>query len=255
MEEPFRIFFFGNSSNKLDIKTGKVFYCLRTQYYINLWTSISILTRGGTLELDRGYLIVFEGIDGTGKSTHCKMLNEFLEGEGFPTVSLREPTNGYWGKKIRGIINEGRDSITPEEELSWFMKDRLENVEKNIQPALDQKKIVLMDRYYYSTAAYQGALGFDPEDICRKNEKFAPVPDVVFLFTNPPEDCLARIAETRGSGHDAFEQLDYLKKVQKIFDTFIGPKFLRIDTGPPQDVVHAQVRKGIEDLIPIRKNA
>lgn len=200
------------------------------------------------MELDRGYLLAFEGVDGTGKSTHCKRLGEYLKKRGLPVLCLSEPTQGVWGQKIREILNKGRQGISPEEELDLFIKDRKEDVERNIGPALAEKKIVLIDRYYYSTAAYQGALGLDPESICRENERFAPAPNRVFIFVTPLETCLERIRKTRDSGTDSFEKLDYLKKVQRIFDTFTGPRFHRIDSSGPEDTVHAQLLKPINEL-------
>lgn len=200
------------------------------------------------MKLDRGYLVVFEGIDGTGKSTHCRLLGDYLQGRGVAAICLSEPTQGVWGKKIRKILVEGRNGITPEEELVLFINDRKEDVELNIKPALEQKKVVLIDRYYYSTAAYQGALGLDPHRICRDNEVFAPKPDLVFMFEVSPEQCLDRIKANRTDGPNTFEQLDYLKTVQGIFNLFSGPQFRRIDTGPTQAEVHAQLCREINTL-------
>ena len=106
-----------------------------------------------------------------------------------------------------------------------------------------------MDRYYYSTAAYQGALGFDPAKILVDNEAFAPKPDRVLIFNAPPEECLGRIEKSRESKSE-FEKLEYLKKVQAIFDTFEGPNIRRIDSRPPQDIVHSEVLRQVEDLFP-----
>ena len=145
----------------------------------------------------RGWLFVFEGIDGTGKSTQCRKMEDYLNAKEVPCVRLREPTDGVWGQKIREILTIGRGNITREEELFWFVEDRKEDVEKNILPALDQNKVVLLDRYYYSTAAYQGALGFNPDSIINDNEIFAPVPDRAYIFSATPEECLARIENSR----------------------------------------------------------
>jgi dTMP kinase len=202
----------------------------------------------GILKLDRGYLIVFEGIDGTGKSTHCRLLEDYLQSRGFPVLKLFEPTKGPWGMKIRKLLTEGRGDVSREEELEWFINDRKEDVKNNIRPALNQNKIVILDRYYYSTAAYQGALGLDPERICRENEAFAPKPDIVFLFSASPEQCLQRIEESR-SKKSSFEKLEYLQKVQRIFDSFSDPIIRRIDTAPPPDVVHARLRIEVDGLI------
>jgi dTMP kinase len=200
------------------------------------------------LKLDRGYLIVFEGIDGTGKSTHCELLAEYLKSTGIPVRRLFEPTKGKWGMKIRKLLKEGRGNVGPEEELSWFINDRREDVENNIKPGLANKEVVILDRYYYSTAAYQGALGLDPEWICRENESFAPKPDLVFLFITAPEQCLERIQKSR-TEQSSFERLDYLKKVQSIFDSFKNPVFRRIDTTPPRDVVHEKLRREVDSML------
>ncbi|MFQ5671564.1 MAG: dTMP kinase [Nitrospinales bacterium] len=202
------------------------------------------------MKLDRGYLIVFEGIDGTGKSTHCHLLTEYFQDNGLPVLRLREPTQGVWGRKIRNLLVQGRGGVTPEEELAWFINDRKEDVERNIRPALDQKKIILMDRYYFSTTAYQGALGLNPETILRENEAFAPAPDRVFIFTAPLPVCLERIRQSRNSGPDTFEKLEYLEKVQKIFDTFTGPRFRRVDSSASQEKVQARLRDEMVALFP-----
>ena len=203
------------------------------------------------MQIDRGYLIAFEGIDGTGKSTQCKLLAEHLKEEGFPVLHLVEPTQGIWGGKIRDILSKGRGNVSPEEELTWFINDRKEDVDQNIHPALNDKKIVLMDRYYFSTTAYQGALGLNPDEILKENEAFAPLPDRVYIFKAPLEVCLERISKSRSSGPDSFEKLEYLKKVQEIFDTFTGPQFRRIDSTNSQEAVHEQLRNEVCGLFPI----
>jgi len=184
----------------------------------------------------RGWLIVFEGIDGTGKSTQCKEMEVYLNKTGIPVSRFREPTDGVWGQKIRKILTVGRGDVTREEELSWFIEDRREDV------------VVLLDRYYYSTAAYQGALGLDPESILRENETFAPIPDRAYIFTAPPEECLARIESSRES-HSSFEKLEYLKQVQKIFDSFQGTNIKRIKSSGTIEGIHAQLCEDVHQLI------
>ncbi len=202
------------------------------------------------MKLDRGYLVAFEGIDGTGKSTQCSMLAEALTARGLPVRKLAEPTHGVWGKKIRNILSEGRGNVTPEEELSWFINDRKEDVEKNIRPALDNNEIVLIDRYYYSTAAYQGALGLDPEEICRENEAFAPPPDLVFLFLVSPEQCLERIEKSR-EGVSSFERIEYLEKVRAIFESFDGPAIRKIDGLQSIETIQVRLIQEINSLLSI----
>ena len=197
--------------------------------------------------MKRGFLIVFEGIDGTGKSTQCELLAKSLTERDILNIALAEPTRGTWGTKIRKLLSEGRQGISPQEELSWFVNDRKEDIELNIMPALQDNKVVLMDRYYFSTAAYQGALGLDPEQIRLENETFAPIPDRVLIFLTSPETCLERIESTRDQ-KSAFEKLDYLRNVQEIFKSFTGPNIRFIDSVGSVPEVHEKVLSAIEDL-------
>ena len=197
--------------------------------------------------MKRGFLIVFEGIDGTGKSTQCELLAKSLTERDMLNIALAEPTRGTWGTKIRRLLSEGRQGISPQEELSWFVNDRKEDIELNIMPALQDNKVVLMDRYYFSTAAYQGALGLDPEQIRLENETFAPIPDRVLIFLTSPETCLERIESSRDQ-KSAFEKLDYLQNVQEIFKSFAGPNIRFIDSVGSVPEVHEKVLSAIEDL-------
>jgi dTMP kinase len=164
----------------------------------------------------RGILITIEGIDGVGKTTHAKMLAQYLMEKDYEVEQLREPTNGFWGKKIKDLTKHGRN-VTPEEECRWFIKDRMEDVQNNINPALKNGKIVIMDRYYCSTIAYQGALGLDINKIRNENEKFAPKPDLVIILDVPPEVGLARITNNRKEKLNYFETLEYQSKVRELF--------------------------------------
>ena len=201
--------------------------------------------------MNRGLLIVFEGIDGTGKSTQCKMLSERLSEKGIGNISLAEPTRGEWGMKVRQLLTEGRNGISPEEELAWFINDRKEDVELNINPALKEGKVVLMDRYYFSTAAYQGALGFDPQEIREDNEKFAPIPDRVLIFHNSPEKSLKRIESSR-EGKSSFEKRDYLIEVQNIFKNFTGSNIRFVSSDATLEKVHEEVLNGVQDLFELK---
>ena len=201
--------------------------------------------------MNRGLLIVFEGIDGSGKSTQCRMLADLLNKKGITNISFAEPTRGKWGMKIRQLLAKGRNGISSNEELEWFMNDRREDVKQNIEPALKAGKVVLMDRYYFSTAAYQGALGFDPEKIRVDNERFAPIPDRVLIFHNSPEKSLERIESSRDE-KSAFEKRDYLIEVQTIFKSFTGPNIRFVSSDSSLEKVYEQVLCEVQDLFEVK---
>ena len=201
--------------------------------------------------MNRGLLIVFEGIDGSGKSTQCRMLADLLNKKGIANISLAEPTRGKWGMKIRQLLTKGRNGISSNEELEWFMNDRREDVKQNIEPALKAGKVVLMDRYYFSTAAYQGALGFDPEKIRVDNERFAPIPDRVLIFHNSPEKSLERIESSREE-KSAFEKRDYLIEVQTIFKSFTGSNIRYVSSDSSLEKVYEQVLCEVQDLFEVK---
>jgi dTMP kinase len=193
--------------------------------------------------LKKGILVVFEGIDGSGKSTQAEILLKRLREEDFDAVYFREPSKGKWGRKIKKKALHP-DSLSPEEELDLFLKDRKENVEKNLKPALQKRRIVILDRYYYSTIAYQGAKGIDEKMIRAMNEEFVVEPDLVFIFDIDPQKGLERI-ENRKKKYRLFEREDYLVKVREIFRSFKGEKFVHIDALRSEE----EISKEIEEIV------
>jgi dTMP kinase len=191
------------------------------------------------MRLKKGLLIVFEGIDGAGKSTQARLLLRRLRARGFETVSFREPTRGKWGRQIRRLARQA-GPVTPEEELELFVKDREENVRKNIRPALSRNWVVILDRYYFSTIAYQGAKGIDPARIRRLNEKFAVRPDLVFILDIEAGRGLGRI-RSRKSKDLLFERQRYLARVRRLFGELRGRMFVHLDGARPKKELSAEI--------------
>jgi dTMP kinase len=191
--------------------------------------------------------IAFEGIDGSGKSTQAKKFVEWARAQGREVVSSREPTDGPWGKKIREARFTAR--LSPQDELEAFINDRKEHVETLIKPALARGAIVVVDRYYYSTVAYQGARGLDPQALLARNRAFAPVPDCVVLVDLDPKLALERI-QSRGEGTDLFENLAALTKVRQIFLSLVDSHVAVIDGARDPEVVFADVKAR---LLPLMK--
>ena len=187
----------------------------------------------------RGLFIVLEGIDGTGKSTQARRLGERFTAEGREVVLSREPTDGPWGAKVRESGGSGR--MSPQEELECFIKDRRQHVEELIAPSLAAGKVVILDRYYFSTMAYQGARGFDYDEIRRMNETFAPVPDLLLILDLDVDRALQRIG-ARGDTANEFEKRESLQRCRDIFLSLADEKFAAvIDSSAGLDEVSRQI--------------
>ncbi len=186
-----------------------------------------------------GCLIAIEGIDGTGKSTLAAALARELERRGRDVVRSFEPTQGQYGRKIRDLAVSGRSDAQDETDL--FVADRREHVAQAIAPALAAGKTVVLDRYYYSTMAYQGARGLDPAAIQKTNEAFAPRPDLLVILELPVAEALVRITRKRGSTPDHFEGADYLRAVDRIFKAIDHPNVLRLDARQTTDEMVAAI--------------
>jgi dTMP kinase len=194
-------------------------------------------------------LVALEGIDGVGKSTQAKRLSGIFAEQGYDVLSLHEPSDSPWGRRLRDAKRVGRRILAPAQELELFLQDRRYDVAARINPALAARKLVLMDRYYFSTIAYQGALGIDPERIRQLNEVFAPVPDAVCLLLVSPSQALERIRQGRGQADDVFEREDYLKRVDEVFRMLRGPHIYPIAADQPIDVVTATLQKKIQAIL------
>lgn len=173
-----------------------------------------------------GFLLAIEGIDGTGKSTQAKAVAGELERRGLEVVLTREPTNGPWGRKLRESAATGR--LSPAEELHAFLEDRTQHVRELIRPSLEAGRVVITDRYYFSTVAYQGARGFDPSDLMRRNEAIAIEPHLLVLIDLDPEVSLSRIGRRDGAGNE-FETLAQLRRSREIFLAIRKPYLVRLD--------------------------
>jgi dTMP kinase len=190
-------------------------------------------------ELEKGVLIVLDGIDGGGKTTQAHRLLRALRKKDYDAQYFREPSDGRWGRLIREkAVSE--DSLTPEQELDLFQLDRRENVTVNLIPAIEARRVVVLDRYYFSTMAYQGAKGLDPDRIREMNESFAVIPDLVFILDVDPAGGLKR-TEVRKRRDLLFEREDYLHRVRAIFLSLQGDSVFHIDASRSEDEVSADI--------------
>lgn len=209
--------------------------------------------------MKKGLFITFEGIEGSGKSTQCKLLQNYLIESGINTVLSSEPGGTETGKKLRQIILDDKSkNITPETELLLYMADRAHHLHTLIKPALFQGKYVILDRYQDSSVAYQQyGRGVDSEIL---NFLFNKVihglkPDITFLINITVETSMKRI-NARGkldkSSINRFEKenMNFHKKIRQGFlELAKKEKRFKIINGE-QDIVSVfeEIKKAINEI-------
>lgn len=177
--------------------------------------------------------IVFEGADGTGKSTVAKWLHKTVSERLPPAMQIkyeREPTEGPFGQEIR----RHRGNLTPLIGAALFMADRLRHVREVVIPSVQgAASHLILDRYFYSTVAYQSChetIELDWKALLDDALIFCPQPDILLLFECDPEVAMKRIA-TRGEIDLNFERKDYQIRVRDRFREIVPhTKTLVIDT-------------------------
>jgi dTMP kinase len=196
-----------------------------------------------------GVFIVFEGIDGSGKSTHIKLLAEELRARGLHVLETSEPSRDKIGTFIRDYAERNGDRFTLETETLLFAADRYEHVKQVIAPALRRGQVVITDRYFYSSIAYQGATGIDLDWI-REMNRFAPRPDLGILLDILPEYSLQRVNDRAKT---VFENSDYLGKVREIYLGMVERgELVRIEADRPKNAVRADIRALVDSLLDSR---
>ena len=205
--------------------------------------------------MKKNLFIVVDGLDGSGKSEIVKMLHNhlFSKHKKFRILTTREPTNGIHGKKLREMLANETDPLQSREELAeLFVKDRKEHLENLIIPFLNNKEegsnIVLCDRYYYSTVAFQGAQGLDMKELIEKNRGFLK-PDIAFILDVSPEIALKRIHYRK---KEKFEQLEFMQKIKENFQklpNMLEDNITIVNSNRPISEVFNNIRKEVEKLI------
>jgi len=162
----------------------------------------------------RAFLLSFEGIEGTGKSTQIQLLNRFLKKKGFKTCVFREPGSSVIGEEIRKILLHSHAKLTLFSETMLFIAARNQLILEKIEPNILKKDIIILDRYLDATVAYQGfGAGVNLKLINDLNKEAVGIymPDVTILLDIDPKSGLKRSGRT-----DRFEKrkLDFHKKVR-----------------------------------------
>ncbi len=191
-------------------------------------------------------LITLEGIEGSGKSTNLKFINEYLDKKNLSYVNTREPGGGPIGSKLRSLLLDVNSVISPEVEMLLMLSDRKDHVENLILPNLENNNWVISDRYMDSTIAYQGGgrkIKLD-KILALASALDLPEPSLTLLFDLPVEVALER-AKTRGN-LDRFER-EPKDFHQRIRDSYLDlsklhPKRIKIiDSSKPTKEVELQL--------------
>jgi dTMP kinase len=196
--------------------------------------------------VNRGALVVFEGTDGSGKSTQLPRLAARLEAAGQRVVRTREPYDCAAGRAIRSMARSGR-RVAPEQELVWFFEQRRAHVREVVRPALARGEVVLSDRYFISTAAYQGARGLDANAILAASEAEFPPPDLVLWLDLAVDEGLAR-THARGDPHEpAFEERAFLERVRAVMGSLARAYIVRVDARGSADAVSQRIADAVRE--------
>jgi dTMP kinase len=193
----------------------------------------------------RGAFIVLEGLDGTGKSTQLARLAKRLGAGGREVVATREPYDCVPGLELRALARR-HVPVAAAEELALFVEQRRIHVRERVAPALARGAIVLSDRYFLSTVAYQGARGLDPAKLLAESEAAFPLPDLALLLVLPPAAGLARVAARGGPAEPAFARADFLARVEAIFAALERPYLERVDASGSEAEVEARLAAAIQ---------
>jgi len=176
----------------------------------------------------RGLLICVEGLDKSGKKKQSKHIVKNLREMGFDAIYTSEPSNGEIGKFIERYVLRRDKRIPIPAEALLFAADRIVHAESEIKPLLDKGKIVVSDRYIYSSLAYQGAAGLDLEWIMEIN-KMAPKPDLAIYLDVPAEVVMERIQ--KGRRRSIMESLGVQIKVREIYLKLVKEGLLLLING------------------------
>jgi dTMP kinase len=177
----------------------------------------------------QGRVIVFEGGEGSGKTTQLRRLAAVLTALGVAHVCLREPGGTPLGTEVRRVLLDRASDIEPRAEALLFMASRAQLVQREIRPAIARGDVVLLDRFFLSTYAYQIAGHGLHENDVRNANQFATdglVPDITILLRFPAVEGLERAA-VRGSAHDRMEAMgqSFHERVETALGMFAEPEW------------------------------
>ena len=197
-----------------------------------------------------GLFVVFEGIDGSGKSTQVTQTAEWLFNlnKRHHVTLTREPGRSEYGVRLREILGSETDPYQRSFELArLFIEDRVTHAQSLVRPALAYGGIVLCDRYKHSTLAFQGAQGLPIEELVAMHPADLPVPDLTLIFDLPVKEAVRRMGAADRKVTEMFERdpafAEKLRSNYRNVQEFLPGEYIRvIDAARPVDVIQSDVR-------------
>ncbi|MBS7608166.1 MAG: dTMP kinase [Candidatus Bathyarchaeia archaeon] len=184
-----------------------------------------------------GFFMCVEGLDGCGKTTQTKILVKELKKMGYEAIYTAEPSHGKIGRFIKRYCLHGGKRVSSIVEALLFAADRYEHVENEVVPALKMGKIVVSDRYVYSSLAYQGAAGLSLDWI-RKINQHALTPDLAIYIDVEPEIVVKRLKPKKS----VMENLETQRKVREVYMHFVeSGELVRVNGNKPIEEVAKEI--------------
>jgi dTMP kinase len=192
----------------------------------------------------KGIFIVIEGLDGSGKTTQAMLLAKNLE-QTHKVLLTAEPSHGKIGTFIRDCCLYESTRLPTEAEALIFAADRVEHMYSEVKPALDEGKLVICDRYIYSSLAYQGSAGLSLEWIKTINAR-ALQPDFSIFIDVPPRQVIERLQRKKS----VMETLEIQTKVREVYLKYvIKGELIRIDGDKPKEAVAEELNSKVSGLL------
>lgn len=193
----------------------------------------------------RGAFICIEGIDASGKTTQARRLVRNLRLKGIDAIYTTEPSSGRVGRLIRRHVLDRKKRVPIAVEALLFAADRVEHVETKIKPALKKGKVVVCDRYVYSTLAYQGAAGLDLKWIKQIN-RFALTPNLALFLDVPPEIVVQRLKPKRS----VMETSQNQQRVREVYMRMVKEgRMVAVDGNKPVENVTDEILRIVLDFL------
>jgi len=202
----------------------------------------------------KGIFIVLDGLDGSGKSEIVKLLfNHISANNKYDVLITMEPSEGKYGKEIRDILASEKDpKINGNKILELFIKDREDHLKNTIIPFLNKSddheaNVVICDRYYYSTIAFQATQGLDMKMLIELNKEFLK-PEITFIMDIKPETALERI---KNREKEKFENIEFMIKLRSRFldlPRLLTDNIKIIDASKSKEDVFKDIKKEVDKL-------